>query len=143
MKLVVFCLLAAWCGSLVGASPLPNQLYRRKLLEVLDQVDSLQKSPQHRSNTLSTLKTPQSFEESCCMAVLRCFQETLNVQLNVTQDKLYKSLMQPRTEKVLCPSTDSGDVQANCQTCDSYQNVNGFFESLKSFIQKGITRLSK
>ncbi|XP_034399994.1 interleukin-21 [Cyclopterus lumpus] len=146
MKLVVFCLFAVWCGSLVGASPRPNdRTLQRKLTEVLRQLNSVRRSLQHGEKMLST--PPLSVEDCCCLSALQCFQENLHVQFNVTertQGKLYKSLKSPITKRGLCISTKSGDVQATCQDCDSHpkENAREFFNRLESLIQKGITRLS-
>uniref|UniRef100_A0A8C2ZEI9 Interleukin-21 n=1 Tax=Cyclopterus lumpus TaxID=8103 RepID=A0A8C2ZEI9_CYCLU len=149
MKLVVFCLFAVWCGSLVGASPRPNdRTLQRKLTEVLRQLNSVRRSLQHGEKMLST--PPLSVEDCCCLSALQCFQENLHVQFNVTertQGKLYKSLKSPITcgrAEVNFSCVLHVSLQATCQDCDSHpkENAREFFNRLESLIQKGITRLS-
>ncbi|KAM8910377.1 interleukin-21-like [Spinachia spinachia] len=141
MKPVVFCLLAAWGGSLVGAATPPEPLAVRKLREVLGHLRRVNASQQHNKKMLNT--PPQFLEDHCCLSALQCFQLTLKVQFNAPQDKLYKSLKQQSNARLLCPSANSGGVQAKCQTCDSHpkETVEVFFNRLGSVIEKGISRL--
>ncbi|XP_077956358.1 interleukin-21 isoform X2 [Gasterosteus aculeatus] len=132
----------AWCGSLVGAStsrPTTRPpMFRRKLEEVLGHLHRVKESQQHNEKTLNI--PPQSFKDRCCVSTLKYFLENLEKQFNASQDKLYRSLKQRKTERALCPS---GDIQANCQTYNSHPGtVQVFFERLQSFIEEGITRLS-
>ncbi|XP_068561388.1 interleukin-21 [Cebidichthys violaceus] len=143
MKLVVFCLFAVWCGSLAGTSR-PTDL-RRKLKEVLSQLNVVKKSLQHNEKMLNT--PPQNVEDCCCLSALRCFRANLDVHFDMTEIKqknLYRSLGNENTVRGLCNSTSAGDASATCRDCDSHpkETAREFFNRLESLIQKGIARLN-
>ncbi|XP_061691017.1 interleukin-21 isoform X2 [Syngnathoides biaculeatus] len=119
-------------------------LERRKLIEVLRQLADVKDSLQQRELLVNT--PPQNIEDCCCLSALRCFRASLHVQFNVTerkQDKLYRSLKHPITERGLdsCKSLNSA---AACSTCDSHPKATAreFVNRLESLIQRAISRLS-
>ncbi|XP_070769880.1 interleukin-21 [Enoplosus armatus] len=146
MKLVVFCIFAVCCSSLANSSTnQSNRQVLRKLREVLNQLDDVKATLQHNEQKLNT--PPQNIGDCCCLSALQCFRANLQVQFNVTErkqtNKLYRSLKSSITERGL-DFCNSGNVQSTCQDCDLHpkENVEEFFNRLKSFIQKAITRLS-
>nr|UOV22688.1 interleukin 21 [Oostethus manadensis] len=73
-------------------------LERRKLVEVLEQLNQVQDSLQHRQLLVNT--PPRNIEDCCCLSALRCFRANLQVRFNVTerkQKKFYRSLKHPIT----------------------------------------------
>ncbi|GAA6222006.1 interleukin-21-like isoform X1 [Lates japonicus] len=140
MKLVVLCLFAVYCFSLANTTPLT----RRKLEEVLRQLSEVKESLQHSDKMLSA--PPENIEDCCCLSALSCFRANLNLHFNITekkQKKLYKSLNSSITERGLNFCNPGSDT-ATCQDCDLHPKVNvqEFFKSLESLIQRAITKLT-
>ncbi|XP_019747755.1 interleukin-21 [Hippocampus comes] len=142
MKLVVVCLLAVCCASFASATGVT--LERRKLLEVVKQLGDVKDSLERRELLVNT--PPQNIEDCCCLSALRCFRASLHVQFNVTerkQDKLYRSLKHPITERAL-DFCKTGNAVSTCETCDSQPKATApeFVKRLESLIQRAISRLS-
>ncbi|XP_071314302.1 interleukin-21 [Trachinotus anak] len=150
MKLVVLCLFAVCCYSLANTTTAngPNEIIlRRKLEEVLRQLNEVRENLQHEEKMLNT--PPENIEDCCCVSALRCFRDNLKVHFNDTerkQRKLFKSLQSPLTERGLafCESGNNTVSQSSCQGCESHPKakVQDFFNRLESLIQRGITKLS-
>nr|UNA06293.1 interleukin [Hippocampus erectus] len=142
MKLVVVCLLAVCCASFASAAGVT--LERRKLLEVVKQLGDVKDSLERRELLVNT--PPQNIEDCCCLSALRCFRASLHVQFNATerkQDKLYRSLKHPITERAL-DFCKTGNAVSTCETCDSQPKATApeFVKRLESLIQRAISRLS-
>ncbi|XP_041800361.1 interleukin-21 isoform X2 [Chelmon rostratus] len=117
---------------------------RKKLQEVLRQLNAVKSSLQHNEQMLNT--PPKNIEDCCCLSALHCFRTNLQVQFNITErnrSKLYRSLNHHFTESGL-NFCNSGNVRPTCQDCDSHpkENASEFFNRLESLIQRAIARLS-
>ncbi|XP_049897803.1 interleukin-21 [Epinephelus moara] len=140
MKLVVFCLFAVCCTSL--ASTTANRKFERKLQEILRLVDTVKKQ-QHTKLDLHT--PPQNIEDCCCLSALKCFQANMGVHFNISekyQGKLYSSLNHTLTVNGLTLN-NSRNTECTCGDCDLHPKTNAtvFFSRLRTFIEKGLTRL--
>ncbi|XP_069025569.1 interleukin-21 [Embiotoca jacksoni] len=141
MKLVLFCLFAVCCCSPASTTRTSE---RRKLEEVLKQLNSVKESLQHNEQMVNT--PPENIEDCCCLSALQCFRVTLQFQFNATerkQMKLSKSLQHPLTMRGLDFCNDRNSA-SSCQTCDSHPKQKGkeFFNRLESLIQRARTKLS-
>ncbi|XP_078025686.1 interleukin-21 [Epinephelus lanceolatus] len=140
MKLVVFCLFAVCCTSLASTSA--NRKFERKLQEILRLVDTVKKQ-QHTKLDLHT--PPQNIEDCCCLSALKCFRANMGVHFNISeqfQGKLYSSLNHTLTVNGLTVN-NSRNTECTCGDCDLHQTTNAtvFFSRLRTFIEKGLTRL--
>uniref|UniRef100_A0A3Q3JYQ2 Interleukin n=1 Tax=Monopterus albus TaxID=43700 RepID=A0A3Q3JYQ2_MONAL len=140
MKLFVLCLFAVSCYTLINAKTTDRQNQKKKLKEVLFQLDEVKRSLQNPEKMVNT--PPQNIEDCCCLSALQCFRANLQVHFNVTdkkQGKLYKSLnfFNPLQENGL-RFCNSGNDEPTCQDCVSHPKVNAreFFNRLESLIQR-------
>uniref|UniRef100_A0A671V728 Interleukin n=1 Tax=Sparus aurata TaxID=8175 RepID=A0A671V728_SPAAU len=146
MKLVVFCLFAVYCCSLVSTATRENErtLQRKKLQEVLKQLNAVKVSLQQSEKMLYT--PPRNIEDCCCLSALKCYRDNLKVSFNVgegRQKQLFKSLQHPLTERGLT-FCNSPNVNSTCQDCVSHprQSATEFYNRLESLIQMAISRLT-
>ncbi|XP_044061888.1 interleukin-21 [Siniperca chuatsi] len=146
MKLLVFCLIAVCCSSLASTTTNNDKLVRKKLQEVLRQLNDVKESLQHNEKNKTMNTPPNNIEDCCCLSALQCFRANLQVQFNITErktSKLYRSLKNSITERGL-NFCNSATVTSTCQDCGSHpkEHATEFFNRLESLIQKAITRLS-
>ncbi|XP_008289221.1 interleukin-21 isoform X2 [Stegastes partitus] len=120
-------------------------MQRRKLQEVLLQLNDVKKSLQDSDKELNT--PPKNIEDCCCLSALECFRDNLKSPFNMTaqrkQRKLFLSLMNQLTVRGL-DFCNAGNATSTCQTCDSHpkEKAQEFFSRLESLIQRAIIKLS-
>ncbi|XP_035524676.1 interleukin-21 [Morone saxatilis] len=145
MKLLVFCLFAVCCCSLANSSPKERTLQRKKLQEILIQLNDVRQSLQNDKQQ-QMLNTPENIEDCCSLSALRCFRANLHVKFNMTEkkhSKFHRSLSNPITEKGL-DFCNSPNGKSTCPDCLSHPMTDAteFFNRLETLIQMGISRLS-
>ncbi|XP_068182448.1 interleukin-21 [Antennarius striatus] len=136
--------ISVFCCSLARVSTkwVDRTLQRKKLQEVLIQLNAVKVTLQHSEQQLNT--PPMDIEDCCCLSALECYRANLHVQFNTTERnhrQLSRSLKNHLTKSGLC---DSHKANSSCQDCASHpkENATEFFNRLQSLIQKGIDRLS-